>query len=80
VFREAARLVLGEDLLSVDDDVEDPATAGNQLRLDSERLLQRGRQTGGRGQVVSTSAVGDDDVHEVFPIRSRTRGIRSVPK
>jgi len=60
---KAAVAVLGEEQLAVERDVENPAAALDELRLDAERLLDRGRQTGSPGQVVSGAAVGNGDVH-----------------
>jgi hypothetical protein len=56
--------VLREDHLAVGDDVEDATVTFDQLGLDAELVLQRVRQTGGSGKVVSTYAVGDRYVHE----------------
>ena len=56
-------LVLGVDELIVHLDVEDPAVALLELRVDAVALLQLGRQTGGSGEVVSLRAVGDADLH-----------------
>ncbi len=63
VLREATRLVLGEYLLVIDDDVEDPIATGGQFGLDASLTLDSGRQTGGLGQVVSLLAVGDRNLH-----------------
>ena len=49
VFGEATRVVLGEDLFAVDDDVEDSLASTNQFRFDAEVLRYGGRQTGGLG-------------------------------
>ena len=57
-------LVLGVDELIVHLDVEDPAVALLELRVDAVALLQLGRQTGGSGEVVSLGAVGDPDFHD----------------
>ena len=65
------RLVLREDLLPVGDDVEDAAVAGNDLGLQPELTLDRGRQTGGLWPVVSTDAIRDGDVHTVTMINPR---------
>ena len=62
-FRKPLLGVLGEDQLAVDDHVEDPVGALDELGLDAERLLEFGRQTGGPRQVLSTRAVGDRDCH-----------------
>ena len=63
MLREAAGLALGVDPVSIDLDVEDPAIALDELGLDAELVFQRGRQTGGLGQVVSACAVGDGRSH-----------------
>jgi hypothetical protein len=62
-LRIAARLVLREDQLAVEDDVEDAAVAANQLGDDAGLPFDLGRQTGGPGEIVSTSAVGEGDLH-----------------
>lgn len=61
-LREAAQLFLGEDQLAPDGDLEDAAVALDQLRLDAELLLDRVRQTGGAGIVISAGAVLDGNV------------------
>ena len=71
MLRKAMRLVLREDLLSVDLDVEDAALAGDDLGLQPELALNRGRQTGGLWPIVSTNAIGDGDVHTVTMINPR---------
>src|SRR5579871_1202003 len=58
---ESSGLVLREDHLPVDDDVEDAVLPLDQLRIDPRSLLDRGRQTGGLGRVVSNDAVRDLD-------------------
>ena len=68
---KAMRLVLREDFLSVDDDVEHAAVARDDLGLQPELTLNRGRQTGGLWLVVSTDAIGDGDVHTVTMINPR---------
>jgi len=55
--------VLGEDPAAVRDDVEDAVVALLQRRIDADLALDRGRQTGGPGEVVSTHAVRDLDGH-----------------
>jgi hypothetical protein len=54
--------VLRINPLPIHDDVEDSAATGNQLRLDAGVPLDRVRQTGGLGEIVSLLAVGDGDV------------------
>ena len=63
VFGEAPRRVLREEQLGVSVDVEDPVAAADQLGLDADLVADPGRQTGGPGEVVSTSAVVDRDLH-----------------
>ncbi len=63
-LREAPGLVLRVDAGAVGHDVEDAVGAFDQLGLDTELLLQRGRQTGGLGKEVSSAAVGDGHVHD----------------
>jgi len=55
---------LGEDELAVGDDVELTAGARDDVGVDAERLLDRGRQTGGLRQVVSNLAVADRHLHD----------------
>ena len=63
VLRKTARLVLRVDELAVHDDVEDALASGKQLGLVVEIASDRGRQTGGLREVVSSDAIGDGDVH-----------------
>ncbi len=63
-------LVLAEDRLAVSDNVEHTATALDQLGLDAGFLLDRSRQTGGVGVVVSFTAVGDRNGHALNSSRS----------
>ena len=58
--------VLAEDEVAVETDVEDAATALDQLGLNAVLLLDHLRQTGGFGQVVSFSAVFDGHFHVVL--------------
>ncbi len=62
---EAPLILLREDGLSVNADDEDAAAASNDLAVEAQLFLQRGRQTGGSGKVVSNAAVVDSDVHRV---------------
>ena len=64
MLREAVFRALGEDELAVGDDVELAPGADDQLRVDAERLRDRGRQTGGLRKVVSNLAVADRDLHD----------------
>ena len=61
--REPALAVFREYQNAVGDDIEHAVGAFDQLRLRLELLRDLGRQTGGPGQVVSTHAVGDGDMH-----------------
>jgi hypothetical protein len=58
----------GEDELAIGRDIEDAVRAFGELGLDSNRLLDLGRQTDGTGQVVSGNAVSDGDFHGVWKI------------
>jgi hypothetical protein len=60
---KAPNLVLRKDASAVDLDVEDAVVTLDEFGFDAELATNRGRQTGGRGQVVSTHAVGDRDPH-----------------
>ena len=64
--REAAGLTLAVDAMTVELDIEDATSAGNQRRVEAEFLLDRGRQTGGLWFVVSLHAEGDAKFHESF--------------
>ena len=66
VLGKAPRLVFAVDQVSVGFDVENTALALDELGLDSEFVLDRFRQTGGLGQVVSLHAIGDRHVHRRF--------------
>lgn len=60
---KAAFVVFGEDTMVAGEDIEDPATAADQLGVVSKLRFDLGRQTGGPGQVVSDAAVMNDDLH-----------------
>lgn len=63
-MREAITFgVLGEEQLAIDRHVEDAPAARLQLGVNTQSLLQLGRQTGSRGLVVSNRAVLDVDLH-----------------
>ncbi len=66
VFGESAGVVLAPDARAVHLHVEDPAPSLDQFRLDAELVLDRFRQTGGLGVVVSLHAIGDADLHGTF--------------
>jgi hypothetical protein len=59
VLWKPTRLELGEDELSVRDDIEDSSAALDELRLDIELFGDLGRQTGGLWEVVSGYTVGN---------------------
>jgi uncharacterized protein YciI len=61
---KAAQGALGENRLSVDDDLEYTAAGSNELARSTECRLQVRRQTGGAGLVVSLGAVFDLDSHQ----------------
>lgn len=63
VLREAPDVMFAPDLRAVDVHVEDSAGAFDHLRIYAELILDRLRQTGGRGVIVSLHAVFDADVH-----------------
>jgi hypothetical protein len=67
VFGEPAGLMLTVDQSAIHLYIEDPAAALDQFRLDAVLLLDRSRQTGSLGQVVSFDAVGDGDSHRGPP-------------
>ena len=60
---KASLIVFREDALVVDSDVEDAAASAHDLTVDSQFLLDLGRQTGGPRQIVSDAAVVDSYVH-----------------
>ena len=64
-------LVLREDHLIIDDDVEDAIATLNQRRVDAERFLDAGRQTGGLGTVLSPPAVGNRDLQDILLVSER---------
>lgn len=66
VVGEAAHVMLAPDLLPVDVNVEHAAGAFDQLGIHAELFLNRSRQTGGLGKVVSLRAVFDGDGHSVI--------------
>jgi GNAT superfamily N-acetyltransferase len=65
------RLVLRENLLPVYGNVECAAVARDDHGVQPELTLNRGRQTGGLGTIVSTNAIRDGDVHTVTMINPR---------
>ena len=63
---EAVRDLVVVDELAVDGDGEDAAMALFEVGGDAELFLDGGLQTGGLGEVVSLSAVGDQNVHPIL--------------
>ena len=78
VFGKAVHFVFGENHLSVHDDIEDPAAAFDEFRLDAGVLLDRIRQTGGLGRVVSLYAILNGNVH-VGPLFRRSLVTHACP-
>jgi len=71
VLGEPPNLVLAPDLFPIDVDVENAARPLDHLGIHVELLLNRGRQTGGCGVVVSLHAVLDADVHVASQVGSQ---------
>ena len=63
MLRKAAGLLLTVDQLAIDFDVENAATALDHFDRNAELTLDRVRQTGGLGRVVSLYAILDGNVH-----------------
>ena len=55
--------MLGENQRIAGLDVKDAAAALDELGIDSYLVLDRGRQTGGPGFVVSLYAIGNGNMH-----------------
>lgn len=72
LLRKSPGLEFRVDSRAVDDDVEDPATSGDEFRVHFQRFLQFGRQTGGGRLVVSLCAVMNLNGHGKR-VTSRTR-------
>ncbi len=58
--------MLGVNAAIINEHVEDATTAGNQLCVEAELLLDCRRQTGGLWSVVSLHAVSNADIHGAF--------------
>ena len=71
VFGESAGFLLAVDQLAVDFDVEDSPAALDEFDGDVEFGLDRVRQTGGLGRVVSLYAIFNGNVH-VGPLIRRS--------
>ncbi len=63
MFRKSAGFFLAVDQLAIDFDVEDSPAAFDEFDLNAELSLDRVRQTGGLGRVVSLYAVFNGNVH-----------------
>jgi hypothetical protein len=76
VLWEAANVFFAPDLRAVDMHVENTARALDHFSVYAELALNRFRQTGGGGEVVSLHAVFDADFHSGTPfvIESVTAG------
>ncbi len=79
VLWKPAGFLLAVDQLAVDLDIEDAAAALDQLAFDAELALDRIRQTGGLGLVVSFHAVLNRNVHFVSS-SFRGRVVRALPR
>ena len=64
IGRKPSRRFLGEDDFTVGAHVEDAAASWKHLGRDAELLPKRSLQPGGLGQVVSTDAVFDGEMHK----------------
>ncbi len=80
MFRKSAGLVLAEDSSAVNHHVKNAPGPLDELRLDSNLLGDRLRQTGGLGVVVSLTAVCDGDVHRIFCSSAVSPSSRSRPR
>ncbi len=84
VFGKTPLFLLGKDQLSIGHHLEDPSGRLDQFRLDPQLLLERLRQTGGFGVVVSLHAIfnAQFSYHEIYLrlkglLRRFSRGIGS---
>ena len=64
VFRKPIDVEFRKDLVAIDGDVENSMVTFDQFAVRREFPRDFGRQTGGLRQVVSTTAVGDRDLHD----------------
>jgi hypothetical protein len=65
-LRVTTERFLREDQAAVEHDFELTARALDERGIDSSRLLDLRRQTGGAGKIVSLHAVGDLDLHAIL--------------
>jgi hypothetical protein len=65
--------MFGINQVPIHDDVKDSAAALDQLRLDTRCLLDRVRQTGGLGSVISLHTVRYGNVHRFSFISERRK-------
>lgn len=79
VLGEPAGFLLAVDQLAVDLDIEDAAAAFDQLAGDAELALDRIRQTGGLGLVVSLHAEFNRNAHLVCSLFRGPVG-RALPR
>ena len=68
VFGEAPDLLLVPNLRAIDVYVEDAARPFDQFRLHLELALDRIRQTGGCGEIISLPTILDGDFHLNNPL------------
>lgn len=75
ILGKTPRGLFREDQLAVDLDIEYATGALNQFGVDSELVLQSGRQTGGLGEIVSFPTVFDRHLfrHVRLPLVVRSR-------
>ena len=78
MFRESACFFLAVDQLAVDFDVEDSPAALDEFGVDVELGLNRVRQTGGLGRIVSLYAILNGNVH-VGPLFRRSLVTHACP-
>lgn len=71
-FREAVHGLLGKHKLTVNGDLENASTGGDQINLLLKSFRQAGGQTGRSGFVVSNRAILDRDEHVVLRTQVRT--------
>ena len=69
ILRKPAGGMFAENEVAAQRDVEYPAASADQLGFNTEFVLDRGRQTGSLGQVVSFLAVCDGDIHACYSFR-----------
>jgi hypothetical protein len=66
-LRESALTYLGKKFPAIRGHLEDAARSRHQFDINDESFLEIGFQTGGPGQIISHSAIGDSDLHDISP-------------